>query len=226
MTRKPAGRPHNVNRQAALVLGEKTYSGKRCKRCGTNEKYTKGSGCVECQKTNAIEARQLLRAARKGVKPNSDDLDFLETRGSHERAHVNSRRAHVQTPSPSDQLTKLTIFESSTELSGEDTEQAPNGAVGEGYGTLVQSRGDLKNTRVREYVSTVAATASAVATTADPEPLCPQCGCGTEADHEDRQGWLVRTSVWRCTICDWEGIDPPAAPKLGSDSLDTDDFLG
>lgn len=72
--KRSRGRPHSVNLQAARLVGDKTYEGKRCKRCGGTERYTKGCGCVACQKSNAIEARQLLAAARRD---SAKDLDFL-----------------------------------------------------------------------------------------------------------------------------------------------------
>lgn len=52
----------------------------------------------------------------------------------------------------------------------------------------------------------------------DPEPLCPECGCGVEAEHEQIGGWLHRVSPWRCTICDWE--DNKAAPPPVTSDLD------
>ena len=185
--RRPAGRPHNVQRQAALFLGEKTYTGKRCKRCGSTVRYTKGSGCVECQKTSAIEARQLLRAARKGIKPNpaADDLDFLG--GSSFMAHMTHQKSYS--------------------ASGHNHEYVED-----------RESPDLINdkvcpVRVEKHLSTCD---SETKPNSDPEPLCPQCGCGVEADHEDRGGWLQRVSPWRCTICEW----------VQSESLDTDDWLG
>jgi hypothetical protein len=198
--RRPAGRPHNVNRQAALVLSEKTYYGKKCKRCGSTERYTKGSGCVACQKTNAIEARQLLRAARRGKKPNSgDDLDFLETESQITRKNDTSgTRAHVF-PYSSNRISRKYLGEG-------DAADIP------------VNKSKVIPVAPEKHLSTCASVPEP-----DTEPLCPQCGCGTEADHEDHEGWLRRTSPWRCTICEWED---PAGPPLVGESLDNDDWLG
>lgn len=40
-----------MDRKQAIAQGQKTYTGKPCKRCGTTEKYVNNWGCVECSKT-------------------------------------------------------------------------------------------------------------------------------------------------------------------------------
>lgn len=204
---RPAGRPHDRNRQAAIVLGEKTYSGKRCKRCGSTTRYTKGSGCVACQKTSAIEARQLLRAARQKQNSGDGDLDFLG------ETHVVLTSKIKKTPAKRAQLTNSRSDPKSIE---ELVNGLESGETGTGAGTLSLSNDNsvaTENGRFGEHD---------VSTAADPEPLCPQCGCNTEADFTQAEsgGWLLRTSPWRCTICEWESPDP------SPESLDNDDWLG
>jgi hypothetical protein len=42
------GRPINLDREAAIVCGDKTYKGAVHEKCGTTERYVKNSGCVAC----------------------------------------------------------------------------------------------------------------------------------------------------------------------------------
>jgi hypothetical protein len=145
-----------VNRQAALVLGDRTYEGKRCKRCSRTVRYTKGSNCVHCQKETMIEARALLRAAR---------------------------------------------LHSPLLLPEENKIEVP--------AVILEPRKEYNETAVPR---------AGVPTTGDPEPICPSCGCGVEADHDEIDGWLRRVSPWACTICDW--IDPaPPPPAVDLDFL-------
>jgi len=60
-----SGRPVNEDRQTAIDLGFKTYTGTPHSKCGTTERYVSGGGCVHCARTIATEqreARKLLKA--------------------------------------------------------------------------------------------------------------------------------------------------------------------
>lgn len=175
---KPAGRPHSENRANAIFLGERTYHGKPCKKCGATERYTKGSACVACLRAFSIESRQVFNASRLA----DQNLDFL---GSETKIEddLDFLSHPVTAPLPPPREDKINKRRS------EGTPSVPPR--------------DSKNLNP------------------DPEPLCPQCGCGVEADHESIGGWLRRTSRWRCTICEWEDVNP--APDI---AVDTDDFLG
>lgn len=70
-----AGRPQTLNRNAAIVLGEKTYEGKRCKKCAATERYTKGGACVHCQRNYSVESRAALKRLLQ-----EDDRKFGEHR--------------------------------------------------------------------------------------------------------------------------------------------------
>jgi hypothetical protein len=59
-----AGRPLSPNRELALLMGDKTYHGSLHAKCGTNERYVTGGGCVHCARLIATEQRD----ARKFLK--------------------------------------------------------------------------------------------------------------------------------------------------------------
>lgn len=205
MKRKPTGRHHNINRQAALVVGDRTYTGKKCKRCGATERYTKGASCVACQKHSAIEARQLLRAARAAT---------VETRVEQGAARVQQLFDSAEAAKPlADDLEFLN--ELNPENLGAATSQLDQGII-----VKELEEGD-ENGRFAAPCSTQTKTAGA--SPPDPEPLCPECGCNVEADYFEvvadggKAKWLQRCSPWRCSICDWVDSTP---------AIDSLDFLG
>jgi hypothetical protein len=51
------GRPTNLDRQNAIALGFKTYTGSPHAACGTTERYI-GGGCAHCARTLATERRE------------------------------------------------------------------------------------------------------------------------------------------------------------------------
>lgn len=65
-----AGRPTNENREMAILMGDKTYIGSKHERCGTDQRYVKGGGCVHC----ARQVTQDLRDIAKQVKHIEQDL--------------------------------------------------------------------------------------------------------------------------------------------------------
>lgn len=60
------GRPINEDRQNAVALGLKTYTGTPHSKCGTTERYTKGGGCVHCARLIATEQREARNYLRSG----------------------------------------------------------------------------------------------------------------------------------------------------------------
>jgi hypothetical protein len=70
------GRPTNVDRQNALALGLRTYTGAIHPICGTTERYTTNCGCVHCARQIATEQREALKAikaAQERVNQTNDD---------------------------------------------------------------------------------------------------------------------------------------------------------
>lgn len=59
-----AGRPINEDRQIAIELGLKTYTGSVHSKCGTTERYVAGGGCVHCGRAIATEQRDALKYQR------------------------------------------------------------------------------------------------------------------------------------------------------------------
>lgn len=62
------GRPINESRQLAIITGAKTYEGAEHK-CGTTERYVKGSGCVHCARQLQTEQREARLALMNGQAP-------------------------------------------------------------------------------------------------------------------------------------------------------------
>ena len=54
-------RPLNEDRQAAITLGYRTYTGAPHSKCGTTERYTGTGGCVHCARRIATEQREALK---------------------------------------------------------------------------------------------------------------------------------------------------------------------
>jgi hypothetical protein len=52
-----SGRPINEDRQNAISLGLKTYTGSKHSKCGTTERYVSGGSCVHCARVIAAEQR-------------------------------------------------------------------------------------------------------------------------------------------------------------------------
>ncbi len=70
-----SGRPINSDRQNAIALELKTYTGAVHRRCGTTERYVAGGGCVHCARIIATEQRD----ARKYMKAQRDkELQFAQ----------------------------------------------------------------------------------------------------------------------------------------------------
>lgn len=69
------GRPQNEDRQTAIALGFRTYTGTVHKRCGTTERYVAGGGCVHCARAIALEQRE----ARKFLQAQAAPIDSRET---------------------------------------------------------------------------------------------------------------------------------------------------
>lgn len=71
-----AGRPENASRANAALMGDKTYIGSVHDKCGTNERYTKGGGCVHCARVIATEQREARKYLQTQLdKPKEDGLD-------------------------------------------------------------------------------------------------------------------------------------------------------
>ncbi len=61
------GRPTNLDRQNAIALGFKTYTGSPHAACGTTERYVSGGGCVHCARALATAQRLALKAQKAEV---------------------------------------------------------------------------------------------------------------------------------------------------------------
>lgn len=53
-----SGRPINEDRQIAISLGFRTYTGTPHPKCGMTERYVSGGGCVHCARLIASEQRE------------------------------------------------------------------------------------------------------------------------------------------------------------------------
>src|SRR5258708_5905193 len=85
---RPGGRPVTESRMLAILNGDKTYHGKRCKKCGATERYTRGGGsCVACQRAHSIESRAALkRIAAEEVYVGSDSAVMIDDCDAHVQA--------------------------------------------------------------------------------------------------------------------------------------------
>jgi hypothetical protein len=52
------GRPINEDRQRAIALGLRTYTGLKHVKCDTTLRYVAGGGCVHCARIIATEQRE------------------------------------------------------------------------------------------------------------------------------------------------------------------------
>lgn len=59
-----SGRPINEDRQNAIALELTTYTGAVHRKCGTDQRYVNGGGCIHCARLIATEQRD----ARKFLK--------------------------------------------------------------------------------------------------------------------------------------------------------------
>lgn len=65
-----------TERMKAAKAGKKTYFGNPCKHCGSTERFTANSSCVDCSRTKSRvyarernrQIRSLLKAHKDGVK--------------------------------------------------------------------------------------------------------------------------------------------------------------
>jgi hypothetical protein len=60
-----SGRPINADKSLAIFLSEKTYRGGIHRKCGTNERYVSGGGCVHCARVIATEQREALKYQKR-----------------------------------------------------------------------------------------------------------------------------------------------------------------
>jgi hypothetical protein len=209
------------------VLGERTYQGKRCRKCGGTERYTKGCGCVNCLRSYAIEARQLYKANLGEQKTDTlperacvgsvfgvpasadDDLDFLNSGDEASTAEPETSIDDLDLGLDSD------LHTDDTDATLRPTHSNP---LENQHDTLTHSNSLSGEEIDQEYILTEKEDDPSVPVCrdekpeADPEPICPDCGCPCEADHEPIGGWLRRVSPWRCTICEWEDAEP--APEF------------
>lgn len=78
------GRPINVDRHNAILLGLQTYTGLPHANCGETLRYVKGGGCVHCARAIATEqrkARLILRQMPLDTEPEVHvDEDDAEAR--------------------------------------------------------------------------------------------------------------------------------------------------
>lgn len=76
-----SGRPINEDRQNAIALGLRTYTGAQHPKCGTTERYVSGGGCVHCARVKAAEQRDELKVLKAQAvnQPLSEPLDNGKT---------------------------------------------------------------------------------------------------------------------------------------------------
>lgn len=74
------GRPANADRQNALALGFRTYTGAVHPICGTTERYTTNCGCVHCAREIATAQREALKAVKaEQERVNQEHDDHVDT---------------------------------------------------------------------------------------------------------------------------------------------------
>jgi hypothetical protein len=74
----------NEERQLALLTGDKTYTGKRCKACGCTTRYAKSGSCTGCTQEKAEQLREIERLAKKRKRRRpapADDAEMNELLG-------------------------------------------------------------------------------------------------------------------------------------------------
>jgi hypothetical protein len=101
------GRPVNEERQLALLTGDKTYTGKRCKACGCTTRYAKSGSCTGCTQEKAEQLREIERLAKKRKRRRpapADDAEMNELLGLNANSSMIEKPAHY----PQFLLTRLT----------------------------------------------------------------------------------------------------------------------
>lgn len=68
-----SGRPINEDRQNAIALGLRTYTGAAHPKCGTTERYVSGGGCVHCARVKAAEQRDELKVLKAAQTASLDE---------------------------------------------------------------------------------------------------------------------------------------------------------
>lgn len=76
----------NISREVARTLGDKTYFGEPCKKCGKAERYAVNSACVECTKGKA-KARYATDEGRR-VQATRDRKRYRDRTGKEEPDNV------------------------------------------------------------------------------------------------------------------------------------------
>jgi hypothetical protein len=69
-----SGRPINEDRQNAIALGLREYTGTRHARCGTNQRYVAGGGCAHCARLISAEQRAALNYLKRQTTLVLDDI--------------------------------------------------------------------------------------------------------------------------------------------------------
>lgn len=78
--KETAGRPASQELMLARLSGDKTYLGTVHSRCGTNERYVSGGGCVHCARSVATEQREARRALLADQQiATTDEINHGET---------------------------------------------------------------------------------------------------------------------------------------------------
>lgn len=106
------GRPINEDRQNAIALGLKTYTGMRHSRCGTTERYVAGGGCVHCGRLIATEQREARIYLKKMQQQNVEDRDE-DLLDSAERDGLDDPEADARFEEPDDEEARRARFEES-----------------------------------------------------------------------------------------------------------------
>ena len=86
-----SGRPINEDRQNAIDLGLRTYTGSKHSKCGTTQRYVSGGGCVHCARiiaTEQREARNYLRRQAQAALDNPGPLVLEETDDAEARSRA------------------------------------------------------------------------------------------------------------------------------------------
>lgn len=61
----PRGRPKDAEREIALVLGDKLYTGTPCHKCAMTLRYTNGGRCAHCAMRDNLARRDAARPERQ-----------------------------------------------------------------------------------------------------------------------------------------------------------------
>lgn len=86
-----SGRPINEDRQNAIDLGLRVYTGSKHSKCGTTQRYVSGGGCVHCARiiaTEQREARKFLQRQATLDKPQGMVLEETDNAEARSRAAI------------------------------------------------------------------------------------------------------------------------------------------